>query len=100
VGDHDPALQHHLFDVAEAEREPVVQPDTVTDDLRRKTENPLYDGAPVPTSPAPSMLYPTNLPIIPATAAAQVDGAVSAADHQLLRLRHPSLITAFPLTVT
>jgi putative transposase len=29
----------------------------------------------VPTSPAPSTLYPTNPPIIPATAAAQVDNA-------------------------
>ena len=30
--------------------------------------NPLYDGAPVPTSPAPSTLYPTDPQIIPATA--------------------------------
>jgi hypothetical protein len=30
--------------------------------------NPLYDGAPVPTSPAPSTLYPTDPPILPATA--------------------------------
>jgi hypothetical protein len=36
---------------------------------------PLYNGAPVPTSPAPSTPYPTNPPIIPATATTQVDGA-------------------------
>jgi hypothetical protein len=38
-------------------------------------QNPLDDGVAVPTNPAPSTLYPTNPPIIPATAAAQVDGA-------------------------
>jgi hypothetical protein len=37
--------------------------------------NPRYDGVSVPTSPAPSTLYPTDPPIIPATAASQVDGA-------------------------
>src|ERR687884_1693145 len=26
VGHHDPTLQHHLFDLAEAEREPVIEP--------------------------------------------------------------------------
>jgi hypothetical protein len=26
VGDHDAALHHHLFDLAEAEREPRIQP--------------------------------------------------------------------------
>src|SRR6185312_10907390 len=38
--------------------------------------NPLYDGVPVPTSPAPSTLHTDDQPISPTTAAAQVDGAV------------------------
>jgi hypothetical protein len=35
VTDHDTALQHQFLDVAEAEREPVVQPHAVVDDLAR-----------------------------------------------------------------
>jgi hypothetical protein len=38
VGHHDPALQHHLLHLAEAQREPVVQPHTMTDDLHRVAE--------------------------------------------------------------
>jgi hypothetical protein len=38
MGDHDPALQHHLLDLAQAQREPVIQPHTVTNDLRREAE--------------------------------------------------------------
>jgi hypothetical protein len=41
VGNHDPALQHHLLDVTEAQRETVVQPDAVADDLRREAEPPV-----------------------------------------------------------
>ena len=63
--DHDAAFHHHLFDLAEAEREPVIQPHTVTNDLHREAE-PLVrrhnDGH------QPS-LSPTEItpPIIPAT---------------------------------
>jgi hypothetical protein len=28
MGDHDAPFQHHLLDLAEAEREPVVEPDS------------------------------------------------------------------------
>jgi hypothetical protein len=38
VGDRDAALQHHLLDVAEAQREPVIEPHAVADDLRREAE--------------------------------------------------------------
>ena len=36
VGDDDSPLRQEFLDVAEAEAEPVVQPDAVTDDPRRK----------------------------------------------------------------
>jgi hypothetical protein len=38
VGDHDPALGHHLLRLVEAEREAVVEPHAVTDDLCRVSE--------------------------------------------------------------
>ncbi len=36
VGQHDALLGHELFDVTVAEREAVVEPDTVADDFRRE----------------------------------------------------------------
>jgi len=36
VGQHDASLGHDLFDVTVAEREAVVEPDTVADDFRRE----------------------------------------------------------------
>jgi hypothetical protein len=39
VGDDDPPLQQEFFDVAEAQTEPVIQPDGVTDDLRWESES-------------------------------------------------------------
>jgi hypothetical protein len=38
VGDHDPALEHQLFDLAQAQREAVIQPHTMADDLRRESK--------------------------------------------------------------
>jgi hypothetical protein len=38
VGDHDPTLQHHLFDFAQAQREPMIQPHAMADDLGREAE--------------------------------------------------------------
>ena len=35
VADHDAALQHQLLDLTKAQREPVIQPHAVGDDLRR-----------------------------------------------------------------
>jgi len=35
VADHDAALQHQLLDLTKAQREPVLQPHAVRDDLRR-----------------------------------------------------------------
>src|SRR6185503_17848836 len=35
VADHDTALQHQLLDLTKAQREPVIQPHAVRDDLRR-----------------------------------------------------------------
>ena len=66
VGDDNAALQHQLLDLAEAEREAVVQPDAMADDLRW-VPNPLYDT---------SALVTTR--ILPAlTTPARVDSAVS-----------------------
>ena len=74
VGDRDAALQHHLLDVAEAQREPVIEPHAVADDLRWEAEPSVRRrlGA---HQPSPLNVYPTDPPIIPATAASQVDGA-------------------------
>jgi hypothetical protein len=36
VGDHDPAFRQQIFDVAEAQREPEIEPDRVLDDFGRK----------------------------------------------------------------
>jgi hypothetical protein len=36
VGDNDPALGQKIFNVAEAQAEPVIQPDGVADDFGRK----------------------------------------------------------------
>ena len=41
VGDGDPALGQQILDVAETEAEPVVQPDRVTDDVRRESVSSL-----------------------------------------------------------
>jgi hypothetical protein len=68
VGDHDPAFQHHLFDLAEAQWEAVVQPHTMTDDLRREAEPHIRRRAdnhqPQP-QPLPAL---SNQSIISATA--------------------------------
>lgn len=37
VGGHNTSREHYLFDLAEAEREAVIQPHTVADDLYRGT---------------------------------------------------------------
>jgi hypothetical protein len=63
VGNHDAALHHHLFDLAEAEREPMIQPHTVTDDLHRVPE-PLVRGRNGGHQPSPSLPRSTR-PIIP-----------------------------------
>src|SRR6478672_10767848 len=44
VGHHHAAGQHHLLDLAEAQRKPEVQPDTVVDDLDRVAWR-LYERA-------------------------------------------------------
>jgi hypothetical protein len=69
VGHHNPAFQHHLLDLTEAEREPVIQPDTVADDLRRKAESPVRqrtDGhqpsPPHPDQPVDRSSTPTATP--------------------------------------
>jgi hypothetical protein len=40
VGDHDATREHHLLDLPQAQREPVIQPHAVTDDLHRKPNIP------------------------------------------------------------
>ena len=37
VGDNDPALGRKIFDITEAQAEPMIEPDGVADDLRRKS---------------------------------------------------------------
>ena len=37
VGDNDPALCQKIFDIAEAQAEPMIEPDGMADDLDRKT---------------------------------------------------------------
>jgi len=37
VGQHDPALSQQLFDIMIAERESIVEPERVADDLGRKS---------------------------------------------------------------
>src|SRR4029077_11575778 len=58
IGHVDTTFEHQLLHVAEAQREPVVQPDAMTDDLGRKPE-PLirracsgHDRRSCPTSPS------------------------------------------------
>jgi hypothetical protein len=36
IGDHDPAFRQQIFDVAETQREPNIEPDRVLDDFGRK----------------------------------------------------------------
>jgi hypothetical protein len=52
VGDHDAPFQHHLLHLTQAQWEPVVEPDTVTDDLRRVAK-PLVGRRLVPHQPQP-----------------------------------------------
>src|SRR5262249_22949409 len=56
AGDRDAPLQHHLPDLPEAEREPVIQPGTVADDLHRKPETLVrrHTGAARRSPPRPS----------------------------------------------
>ena len=50
VGDDDPAREQQLLHLAEGQREAVVQPHRMGDDLHREPE-PLYDTtAPAPTA--------------------------------------------------
>src|SRR5574340_150137 len=51
VGDHDAALEHHLRDVPQAQREAVVEPDAVADDLHR---------VPVPLMSVGGSAYPAD----------------------------------------
>jgi hypothetical protein len=41
IGQHDSALSQQLFDITIAERESIVEPDRVADDLGRKSIAPL-----------------------------------------------------------
>jgi hypothetical protein len=59
VADDDPPFQHHLLHLAETEREPVIQPDTVGDDLHRVTK-PLVGHRLDPHQPSPSHLAASN----------------------------------------
>src|ERR671916_140136 len=65
VGDRDAPREHHLLHLPQAQREPVVQPHAMTDDLHRVTEPSVRrrTGAHQPASPH----LQTNLAIIPAT---------------------------------
>jgi hypothetical protein len=73
VGDHDAPFQHHLLDLAEAEREPVVEPDTVAGDLRWEAK-PLVgrrtDGHQTSSSQKQAVDHPSHPD-------REVDGAVS-----------------------
>jgi len=61
AGDHDPALGEQIFDIAEAQCEPEIQPNGAMDDLRweavaaaaDRSHAPRYDADPI--SPSPSM---------------------------------------------
>jgi hypothetical protein len=72
MGDHDAPFQHHLLDLAEAEREPVVEPDTVADDLRWEAK-PLVgrrtDGHQTSSSQTQALDHPSH-------ADREVDGAI------------------------
>jgi hypothetical protein len=74
VGDRDAALQHHLLDVAEAQREPVIEPHAVADDLRREAEPSVRRrlGA---HQPSPLNALPDRSADHPSHPASQVDGA-------------------------
>ena len=43
IGDHDPAFRQQIFDVAEAQREPNIEPDRVLDDFGRKAIAAIAD---------------------------------------------------------
>jgi hypothetical protein len=43
IGDHDPAFCQQIFDVAEAQREPNIEPDRVLDDFGRKAIATIAD---------------------------------------------------------
>ena len=43
IGNDDPALRQQIFDVAEAQREPEIEPDRVLDDLGRKAIAAIAD---------------------------------------------------------
>ena len=54
VAEGDPTLGHHLLDLTETQREAVVQPDAVADDLRREAKSPVRrrtDGHQTSSSP-------------------------------------------------
>ena len=43
IGDHDPAFRQQIFDVAEAQREPNIEPDRVLDDFGREAVAAIAD---------------------------------------------------------
>src|ERR1700730_1730682 len=43
IGDHDPAFRQQILDVAEAQREPNIEPDRVLDDFGRKAIAAIAD---------------------------------------------------------
>jgi hypothetical protein len=43
IGDHDPAFRQQIFDVAEAQGEPNLEPDRVLDDFGRKAIAAIAD---------------------------------------------------------
>ncbi len=43
IGNHDPAFRQQIFDVAEAQREPNIEPDRVLDDFGRKAIAAIAD---------------------------------------------------------
>jgi hypothetical protein len=43
IGDHDPAFRQQIFDVAEAQCEPNIEPDHVLDDFGRKAIAAIAD---------------------------------------------------------
>ena len=45
IGDHDPAFRQQILDVAEAQREPNIEPDRVLDDFGREPV-PLFSSSP------------------------------------------------------
>jgi len=80
VGDAYTALGHRLLNIAQAQREPMAEPHTITDDLHREAV-PLYNNDGVASNdagwstPSRSDRAPSPANLMPSRQSQQVDGA-------------------------